>query len=56
MFEAIPAATTNTELHHSCIAQLTKNDTVKIGNPNNINFQAGGNANFYSQFSGYFLG
>ncbi len=56
MFEAIPAVTTNTELHHSCIAQLTKNDTVKIVNPNVINFQAGGNENFYSQVSGYFLG
>ena len=56
MYESIPTMSTNTEFHHGAQLYLTKGDVVTVGNPNNIEFQGGGAGNYYSLFSGYFLG
>jgi hypothetical protein len=55
-FEANAAWTTNTELHSSCIYYLNANDAVLVYNSGSGNIQAGGNANYYSLFSGYLIG
>ena len=54
-FEGMPAWSTNTELSSSVIIALTANDYVDIRNPNGGTIQ-GGNAIYYSLFSGYLIG